>query len=134
MKDGFVTPLLRRPTAAHVIRNERNGIVLADRVLPAFDSKTRRAGLLQFESLPIGHAMVIAPTSAVHTWFMRFPIDLAFVNRRGQVVKTYGSLKPWRMAAALRAFAVIELPAGSLVRCDTVSGDTLVVVTQDPFI
>jgi hypothetical protein len=132
MGHGFVTPLLRRRTASHAIRNSRNGMVLADRVLPAFDSRTRRAGLLHFESLPPGHAMVIAPTSAVHTWFMRFPIDVVFVNRRGEVVKTYWALKPWRIAAALRAYAVIELPEGTLASSDTVAGDMLTIVTADP--
>jgi uncharacterized membrane protein (UPF0127 family) len=72
--------------------------------------------------------MVIAPTNAVHTWFMRFPIDIAFVDRQGRVVKACHSVKPWRLAAALRGYAVIELAAGSLARCDTFSGDILSVV------
>lgn len=130
MEAAFVTPLLRRPGSSHTIRNERNGRVLADRVLPAFDSKSRRAGLLRYESLADGHAMVIAPSNAVHTFFMRFPIDLAFVTKGGQVVKACASVRPWRVAAALRAYAVIELPAGTLARCDTVPGDTLAIVTS----
>lgn len=128
MKEAFVTPLLRRPKTALSIRNERNGRVLADHVLSAFDSKTRRTGLLGHDSLPDGHAMVIAPTNAVHTWFMRFPIDLAFVDRGGRVVKTCRAVKPWRVAAAFRAYAVIELAAGSLAHCETVPGDRLAIV------
>ena len=128
MKHGFVGPLLRRSSAALCIRNERNGRVLANSVLSAFDSKARRAGLLGYDSLPDSHAMVIAPTNAVHTWFMRFAIDLAFVSKTGQVVKTYHSVKPWRVAGAFRAYAVIELPAGSLTRNDTVPGDMLEIV------
>ena len=124
---AFVTPLLRRPESSHTIRNERNGRVLAHRVLPAFDSKSRRAGLLRYESLADGHAMVIAPSNAVHTFFMRFPLDLAFVTRDGRVVKTRSGVRPWRVAAAFRAYAVIELPAGTLARCDTVPGDTLAI-------
>jgi uncharacterized membrane protein (UPF0127 family) len=128
MKPGFVAPLLRRSSIALCIRNERNGRVLADSVLSAFDSKTRRAGLLGRDSLPDNHAMVIAPTNAVHTWFMRFSIDLAFVDRTGRVVKTYQAVKPWRVAGALRAYAVVELAAGSLARNDTVTGDMLAIV------
>jgi hypothetical protein len=71
--------------------------------------------------------MVIAPTSAVHTFFMRFPIDVAFVTRDGRVLKTYAALAPWRIAAAFRAHAVVELPAGTLSRCDTIPGDTLII-------
>ena len=72
--------------------------------------------------------MVIAPSNAIHTFFMRFPIDLAFVTRDGRIVKTCPSVKPWRVAAALRAYAVVELPAGTLARCETVPGDRLIVV------
>jgi hypothetical protein len=71
--------------------------------------------------------MVIAPSNAVHTFVMRFPIDLAFVTRDGRVVKTRSGVRPWRVAAAFRAYAVIELPAGTLARCDTVPGDTLAI-------
>jgi len=127
MNHGFVAPLLRRSSTALCIRNERNGHVLADSVLSAFDSKTRRSGLLGYDSLPDNHAMVIAPTNAVHTWFMRFSIDLAFVDKTGRVVKTYHSVKPWRVAGALRAYAVVELAAGSLARNDTVPGDMLAI-------
>ena len=77
--------------------------------------------------------MVIAPTNAVHTWFMRFPIDIAFVNKEGRVVKVCHAVKPWRIAASFRGYAVIELAAGSLTRGDTVVGDTLK-VTPLPFI
>jgi hypothetical protein len=59
---------------------------------------------------------------------MRFPIDLAFVTRDGRIVKACPSVKPWRVAAALRAYAVVELPAGTLARCETVPGDRLIVV------
>ena len=130
VETAFVTPLLRRPESSHTIRNERNGRVLADRVLPAFDSKSRRAGLLRYGSLADGYAMVIAPSNAIHTFFMRFPIDLAFVTREGRVVKTRASVRPWRVAAAFRAYAVIELPAGTLARCDTVPGDRLAIETS----
>jgi len=75
--------------------------------------------------------MIIAPSNAVHTFFMKFPIDLAFVGRDGRVRKVREAVRPWRMAAALRAYAVIELPAGVLRRTDTVVGDTLVIQESD---
>jgi uncharacterized membrane protein (UPF0127 family) len=58
---------------------------------------------------------------------MKFDLDLVFVRRDGQVVKTRASMKPWRMSAALRAFAVIEMRAGTLAERDTQPGDVLVV-------
>jgi uncharacterized membrane protein (UPF0127 family) len=110
-----------------VIRNTRNGRVLADQVIAAFDSKSRRTGLLQHESFPEGSAMVIAPSNAVHTFFMRFPIDIAFVTREGRVVKACSGVRPWRMAATLRAYAVVELPTGTLGQHDTRAGDVLAI-------
>ena len=69
--------------------------------------------------------MIIAPSNAVHTCFMRFPIDLAFVTREGLVLKTRVHVGPWRLSACLRAFAVVELPAGTLERHGIAPGDIL---------
>jgi uncharacterized protein len=125
---SFLRPLLDEPVTKLVIRNVRNQSLVADALTPALDSKTRRTGLLHHEVFPDGSAMLIAPTSAVHTFFMRFPIDIAFVTREGRVVKTYAGVRPWRVAAAFGAYAAVELPAGTLARCDTVAGDTLAIV------
>jgi uncharacterized membrane protein (UPF0127 family) len=75
--------------------------------------------------------MLIAPSNAVHTFFMRFPIDVAFVTREGRVVKTHTALPPWRIAAAFRAYAVVELPATTLANTDTIVGDTLAIVAVE---
>jgi uncharacterized membrane protein (UPF0127 family) len=114
-----------------VIRNLRSQRTLAHDLIAAFDSQTRRTGLLRHEQFPEGSAMLIAPSNAVHTFFMRFPIDIAFVTREGRVVKTYGALGPWRIAAAFRAYAVVELPAGTLSRTDTMVGDHLAIVAPE---
>jgi uncharacterized membrane protein (UPF0127 family) len=117
--------VLRDPGAKHTIRNTRNQRVLAEDVVAAFDSKSRRTGLLKHNSLPQGSAMLIAPTNAVHTFFMRFPIDIAFVTREGTILKACAAVRPWRIAAAWNAFGVIELPAGTLLSSDTVAGDVV---------
>ena len=64
-------------------------------------------------------------TSAIHTFFMRFAIDVAFVSRDGRVLEVRAAVKPWRISGAWRAFAVIELPAGALEQSDTRPGDLL---------
>jgi uncharacterized membrane protein (UPF0127 family) len=81
--------------------------------------------------MPAGTAMIIAPSNAIHTFFMRFPIDVAFVGRDGRVRKIRSAVPPWRIAAALRAHAVIELPAGALRGTSTVVGDSLLVQPSD---
>ena len=128
---SFLRPILRSTSGQFVIRNLRNDRALAQDIVAAFDSKTRKTGLLRHASFPEGSAMLIAPSNAVHTFFMRFPIDIAFVTREGKVVKTCDSVRPWRIAAAFRAYAVIELPAGTLRRGETVAGDILSIVPAE---
>jgi len=128
---SFLQPLLRTTSGAFEIRNLRNRRSLAQDIVAAFDSKSRKTGLLRHQSFPAGSAMLIAPSNAVHTFFMRFAIDIAFVTRDGMVVKTRDSVPPWRIAAAFRGYAVIELPAGTLARCETIVGDMLAIVPAE---
>lgn len=123
----FLAPLLRNP-GDHELRNERTGAVIADRVLTAFDSASRNTGLLRHESLPEGSGLIIAPSNSIHTFFMRFSIDVAFVAKDGRIVKIRAAVPPWRLAGALRAYAVVELPAGRLEKTDTRRGDRLIIV------
>ena len=126
---AFVTPLLKRGTGPWRLRNTRTGDVLATSVRGAFDSATRRLGLLKRDSFPAGEALVIAPTQAVHTFFMKFPIDLVYVRGDGTVVKVVEHLRPWRVSGAVRAYGVIELPAGTLARTPVEVGDGMVLET-----
>jgi uncharacterized protein len=126
----FLSPLLQSPVRAHGLRHVRTGETLATHLEVAFDSKARRTGLLGRDSLPAGTGMVIAPCSSVHTFFMRFPIDIVFVTRDGRVAKVRRHVRPWRIAAALTAFAVIELPAGSLDSSAIARGDSLAIVAH----
>jgi uncharacterized membrane protein (UPF0127 family) len=123
---SFLSPLLRGDSTAYLIENTRTHTVVAEHVLTAFDSVQRRKGLLGRDSLAEGSALVIAPCNAVHTFFMRFPIDILFVARDGRVVKARPVVRPSRIAFAVRAFAVIELPAGALARSSTAPGDLLI--------
>lgn len=109
----------------------RNGAPVATAIETAFDSASRKRGLLGRETFADGGAIVIAPCNAVHTWRMRFAIDLVFAARDGRVVKIQRAVPPWRMAASWRAFATIELPAGAATRAGVIVGDTLV-ITRAP--
>jgi hypothetical protein len=107
------------------LRNVRTGRILADAVEAAFDSERRRRGLLGRTGLPDGAALVIAPSNAVHTFFMKFPIDVVFVRRDGSVVKVCRRMPAWRLAAAFSAFAVIETAAGDAERAGVEPGDRI---------
>jgi uncharacterized membrane protein (UPF0127 family) len=103
---------------------------VAANVVAAFDSRTRRQGLLGRGGLPPGDALILAPCSSVHTAFMRFPLDLVFLDRAGRVLKTSSGVRPWRIRAAWRAFAVVELQAGWLERSGTTRGDVVELRTK----
>ncbi len=123
---SFLSPLLAR-SGDFVLRNTRTGAVLADHLELAGDSAHRRRGLLGRDRLDDGHVLVIAPCAAVHTFFMRFAIDVLFVKKSGVVVKCAHRVRPWRIAAALGAYAAIECPAGTLERTQTRAGDLVLI-------
>jgi uncharacterized protein len=127
---SFLSPLLHGSPDDFRLENSRNQAIVADHLLTAFDSASRNTGLLRHQSLAEGHALIIAPTTAIHTFFMQFAIDVVFANRDGFVMKVCQAVRPWRLAAAWRAYAVIELAAGSLERSAIARGDRLVVVAR----
>lgn len=106
------------------VENETRGAVLADRAQVARSWWSRGWGLLGRSKLTEGEGLVIDPCSSVHTWFMRFPIDLVYVDRSGTVLKTEMAVPPYRFSAVFRGHAsVIELPAGIVERTKTQPGD-----------
>lgn len=117
--------MLARGAGPQRLVNRTRGSVLAARVEPAFDSRSRRKGLLGRASLPGDVALAIAPSNAVHTFGMQFPIDILFVSRDGRVVKRVLALGPYRIAAAWWAFGVLEFAAGNPGVADTLVGDWL---------
>ena len=109
--------------------NERTRVPIATEVEVAETRATRRRGLLGRDRLDPTAALVLTPCVAVHTAFMRFPIDVVFLDRDGCAVKLVSDLVPWRIAAATRAHSVVELAAGSLRRHAITVGDRLSVRT-----
>jgi uncharacterized protein len=85
----------------------------------------RLVGLLGRRSLPAGEGLLIRPASSVHTLFMRFPIDVVFLDRDGVVVGIRHNVAPWRAAFARRAHSTLELAAGEAGRAGVEVGDRL---------
>ena len=115
----FLQPLLRREVESleeWALVAEGRERPVASRLEGAFDSASRNRGLLGRDGLAPGTALVIAPSNAVHTFGMRFPIDIVFANREGVVVKTRVALPKSRIPFAFGGFAVIELGTGGIAK------------------
>jgi uncharacterized protein len=126
-KPHLFRPILTHPDSPHRLVNKTRGVVLATRIEPAFDSNSRRRGLLGRSELPRGTVLAIAPSNAVHTFKMQFPIDVVFIRRDGQVVKVVRNLGARRITFAWGAFAVLEFGAGCQEVALTQKGDQLAV-------
>ena len=101
------------------------GTVLAQAADVADTSAKRNTGLLKHERLEPGEGLLIVPCSAVHTFFMKFAIDLVYLDKRRKVKKVRHAVPAWRMSGCLWAHSVLELPAGTVAAASTVAGDEL---------
>jgi len=108
-----------------LIRNSTRNTILADAADIADTSEKRRTGLLKHERLDPGHGLWIIPCESVHSFFMKFPIDLVYLDRDKKVRKVRHSMVPWRLSACLTAHSILELPAGSVAPTGTEPGDQI---------
>lgn len=99
--------------------------LVSSQCLWAQSSWSRMVGLLNHSSLEEEEALLIEPCKQVHTFFMRFPIDIAFLDK-DDVVLAVSSLHPWRMSRLYwKASKVLELPLGRLSKVGINPGDKL---------
>lgn len=105
--------------------NRTRDAVVAPKVAKADDSASRARGLLGRASMEPGEGLWIVPCPMIHTLFMRFSIDVIFLDQGLRVVRVIEGLKPWRLSPwVLSARSVLELPAGAL-RGSVQAGDQL---------
>ena len=91
----------------------------------ADSSATRNKGLLGRDGLEPGGGLWIVPCEAIHMFFMRFPIDVVYLDKQRRIVKIVPELKPWRLSASLKAHSVLELPAGAAAEAGAEPGDEI---------
>ena len=114
------------PSYVQAINSSKGGIVIARNVLWATSSRERRRGLLGREYLDPNDGIYIAPTEWIHTFGMRFPIDVAFLSDDGVVLAINRHLRPRRLSKlSLRAQGALELAAGRLSETGTDVGDKI---------
>ena len=111
------------PAGPLKVLNVTRGTLLAERLEAAHSGPSRRKGLLGRDGLEPGEGLWIAPCESVHTFFMRFPIDLVYLDREHRIKKVRSSVGPWRLSGCLTARSVLELPAGTIRETQTERGD-----------
>jgi uncharacterized membrane protein (UPF0127 family) len=102
-----------------------DGTQVCERCALADSAPSRLKGLLGRTRLERGEGLLLRPAPAIHTWFMRFPIDAVFLDRELHVVGVTPGLKPWRWARRAGARAVLELGAGEADRVGVQPGERL---------
>ena len=102
-----------------------DGRIVCDSVTVADSALRRMRGLLGRRALPPDEGIVLRPAWSIHTAFMRFAIDVIFVDRVGRVARLIRDLRPWHVAAAFGASATIECAAGTIAARDVAIGDQL---------
>ncbi|MDQ6855805.1 MAG: DUF192 domain-containing protein [Candidatus Dormibacteraeota bacterium] len=100
-----------------------DGTVVAEHVEVADTLVSRFMGLMFRRELPPGHGLLIRPCNSIHMFFMRFALDVVFIDRDGRVIRVLDSIRPWRASSLVRgAKAAIELPAGTAARAALAPG------------
>ena len=112
-----------RSASGVVVLVRGDGSTVCERCVVANKMLPRMRGLLGRRSLPAGEGLLIRPAPSVHTFFMRFPIDVVFLSRAGEVLKVSADVGPWRARSCRGAYAVLELAAGEAERRGVAVGD-----------
>jgi uncharacterized protein len=106
-----------------------DGVEIASSVEMADSPWRRFLGLMGRRELPSGSGLFLRPCNSIHMFFMRFPLDVAFIDSDGRVLRAYHGIRPWRMSRLVRgAKAAIELPSGTLKRSGIDAGSVLQLV------
>jgi len=123
-------PKAKPPVRLKIVNLTRQ-TVLAESAEIADHGAARNKGLLGRDGLPAGGGLWIVPCEAVHTFGMRFPIDLVYIDRNKIVKKVRSSVPSWRISGCLSAYSIIELPAGVVASSQTCPGDSLAFSSEE---
>ena len=122
---GFLGPRPQKPDELMRVVNQTRQREIGARIAIADHGPRRRKGLLGRNGLDEGEGLWIVPCEAVHTFGMRFAIDLIYLDRRKRVVKIRHRVGPSRISGSLRAHSILELPPGTVAATGTQPGDHL---------
>src|SRR5438093_10689364 len=107
-----------------IVRNADRDTLLGEAIEVADTAVRRVKGLLGRQCLEDGQGLLFKQCSSLHTLFMRFPIDILFIDKQGKVLKSRGDVRPFKfIAAPLRSYYALELPSGAISTSRTRVGD-----------
>lgn len=111
------------------IINETRHTVLAERAVHAVSFSSRLIGLLNRNKLEAGEGLILDPSNAIHSFFMRFSFDAVFVDKDNKVVGSLRSFKPYRISPVFFAARLtLELPVNTISASATEIGDLIRVI------
>jgi len=115
---------MARKSGTLTLRRE-DGRIVCENVTVADSTRRRMWGLLGRRTLPSGHGIVLRPAWSIHTAFMRFPIDVVFIDSELVVMRIEENLRSFKTASCRGAREVVELPAGECERRGLQAGDRI---------
>ena len=108
------------------ISNKSKNTILAKEVIVADTLFKRIKGLLGKKTFQQGQALIIEPCNSIHTFFMRFSIDVLFVDKENKVIAAISALASFRLSPIyFKAALVVELPTGTIQATSTQINDLL---------
>jgi hypothetical protein len=109
-----------------LVANTNRGTILGEAIEVAHTAAQKVKGLLGRECLEDGQGLLFRGAGSLHTLFMRFPIDIVYADKNGKVLKLVEGVGPFKFVAApLRCYYALELPAGAISASGTREGDRL---------
>lgn len=108
------------------IYNSTQNRLISDDTKMADDFFSRGIGLLSRKSISENEGLIIKPCCSIHTFFMRFDIDILFVNKKNEIIALYENVKPWKILPIhITSNYVVELPAGKISSQNIYKGDII---------
>lgn len=108
------------------VLNATKSIVVATQAELAVSLGQRMKGLIGRSSLPFNEALILKPCSSIHTFFMRFAIDVLFLNKEMRIIRMLQNMPPNRLGPIVwTSIMAIELSAGKIGQTNTQPGDLI---------
>ncbi|MCX8131346.1 MAG: DUF192 domain-containing protein [Clostridia bacterium] len=109
-----------------IVKNTASNTIISVNCKTANTFISRFAGLMGKASLPEGEGLLIMPCNSIHMFFMKFSLDIVFIDKDNIVIHLIKGIKPWRVSKIVkRAYCALELPCGTISRTEMKVGDRL---------